>query len=43
MLRKGEVSLLVSVARLPHVSLSEEIVDQQSCKFTLAPNSESSV
>lgn len=42
-LKQGQVSLLVSVARLPHLSLSEELVDFKSAKYKLEPNSESSV
>lgn len=42
-LKQGQVSLLVSVARLPHLSLSEELVDFRTSKYKLEPNSESTV
>jgi len=42
-LRQGEVSLLCSVSRLPHLSMQEEIIDPNSNKFVLRMSSETSV
>lgn len=42
-LKQGQVSLLVTVAKLPHLNLTEEVIDQKACRFALAPNSETSV
>lgn len=43
MLRQNDVSLLVTVARLPHFNITEEIIDPKSNKFVLRLNSETSV
>jgi hypothetical protein len=40
LLKQGQVSLLVSVARLPHLSLSEQVIDQNSCRFACGPSPE---
>ena len=42
-LRQGEVSLLVSVHPLPHLLLTEEIIEPKSNKFVLRMSSETSV
>jgi vang-like len=42
-LRQGEVSLLVTVHNLPHLHLTEEIIDPKSNKFVLRMSSETSV
>jgi vang-like len=42
-LRQGEVSLLVSVHALPHLLLTEEIIEPKSNKFVLRMSSETSV
>ncbi len=42
-LRQGEVSLLCSVQRLPHVTLAEEIIEPDSNRFVLRISSETSV
>uniref|UniRef100_A0A0B7ADE0 Vang-like protein n=1 Tax=Arion vulgaris TaxID=1028688 RepID=A0A0B7ADE0_9EUPU len=42
-LKKGPVSLLCSVTRVPHFSLTEEIIHPKSNKFVLRMNSETSV
>jgi vang-like len=43
LLKNGDVSLLVSVAPLPHFNLTEQVVDPKSNKFTLRLSSETSV
>lgn len=40
---QADVSLLVTVCRLPHFNVSEEVVDPKSNKFILKLNSETSV
>lgn len=40
---QNDISMLVSVWRLPHFNLSEEVVDPKSNKFVLKLNSETSV
>ncbi|XP_050415068.1 vang-like protein 2 isoform X2 [Patella vulgata] len=42
-LRQGEVSLLCTVRKIPHFSLTEEVIDPKSNKFVLRLNSETSV
>jgi vang-like len=42
-LRQGDVTLLVSVRRLPHFNLVEEVLDPKANKFVLRMNSETSV
>lgn len=42
-LRQGDVSLLCSVHSLPHLAISEEIIDPKSNKFVLRMSSETSV
>ena len=42
-LRQGDVSLLVSVRKLPHFNLTEEVIDPKTNKFVLRLNSETSV
>ena len=42
-LRQGDVSLLCSVHPLPHLNISEEIIDPKSNKFVLRMSSETSV
>ena len=42
-LRQGEVLLLVSVRRIPHFNLTEEVIDPKVNKFVLRLNSETSV
>ena len=42
-LRQGEVSLLVTVRRLPHFNLTEDVIDSKKNKFVLRLNSETSV
>ncbi|ESO93739.1 hypothetical protein LOTGIDRAFT_209276 [Lottia gigantea] len=42
-LRQGEVSLLCSIRKIPHFSLTEEVIDPKSNKFVLRLNSETSV
>merc|ERR1719195_949622 len=42
-LRQGDVSLLCSVHKLPHLSIAEEIIDPKSNKFVLRMSSETSV
>jgi vang-like len=42
-LRQGELSLLVSVHALPHLHLTEEIIEPKSNKFVLRMSSETSV
>ncbi|XP_023210445.1 vang-like protein 2 isoform X1 [Centruroides vittatus] len=43
MLRQNEISLLVTVHCLPHLNITEEIIDPKSNKFVLRLNSETSV
>ncbi|XP_064469523.1 vang-like protein 2 [Ornithodoros turicata] len=43
LLRQGDVSLLVTVHALPHLNVTEEIVDPKSNRFVLRLNSETSV
>lgn len=43
LLRQGDISLLVTVSRLPHLSITEEVIDPKSNKFVLRLNSETSV
>lgn len=42
-LRQNDISLLVTVSRLPHLSITEEVIDPKSNKFVLRLNSETSV
>ncbi|TRY78777.1 hypothetical protein TCAL_01743 [Tigriopus californicus] len=42
-LRQGEVSLMCQIQRLPHLYMSEEIIDPSSNRFVLRINSETSV
>lgn len=42
-LRSGEVSLMCFVKKLPHFSLTEEVIDPKTNKFVLRLNSETSV
>ena len=42
-LRQGDVSLLCSVHALPHLAITEEIIDPKSNKFVLRMSSETSV
>ncbi|XP_069115604.1 vang-like protein 2 [Argopecten irradians] len=42
-LRQNDVSLLVSVKRIPHFNLTEEVIDPKNNKFVLRLNSETSV
>ncbi len=42
-LRQGDVSLLVTVRKLPHFNLTEEVIDPKTNKFVLRLNSETSV
>ena len=42
-LRQGDVSILCSVRKLPHFSLTEEVIDPKTNKFVLRLNSETSV
>jgi len=42
-LRQGDVSLLCTVHSLPHLAISEEIIDPKSNKFVLRLSSETSV
>jgi len=42
-LRQGDITLLVTVRRLPHFNLVEEVLDPKSNKFVLRMNSETSV
>lgn len=42
-LKKGPVSLLCTVSRIPHFSLTEEMIHPKSNKFVLRLNSETSV
>ncbi|CAG7824252.1 unnamed protein product [Allacma fusca] len=43
LLRNGDLSLFVTVAALPHINLTEQVVDPKNNKFTLRLNSETSV
>ncbi|RWS28497.1 vang-like protein 2 [Leptotrombidium deliense] len=43
MLRQGDVSLLVTVHSIPHLNVTEEIIDPKSNKFVFRMNSETSV
>jgi len=40
---QNDVSLMVTVHKLPHFNLAEEVVDPKSNKFVLKLNSETSV
>ncbi|CAG0889364.1 unnamed protein product [Cyprideis torosa] len=42
-LRQNDVSLLITVYSLPHLNISEEIIDPKSNRFTIRLNSETSV
>jgi len=42
-LRQGDVSLLCTVHSLPHLAITEEIIDPKSNKFVLRMSSETSV
>ncbi|XP_046375383.1 vang-like protein 2 [Haliotis rufescens] len=42
-LRSGDVSLLCSIRKIPHFSLTEEVIDPKNNKFVLRLNSETSV
>ena len=42
-LRHGDVSLMCTVRRIPHFSLTEDVIDPKSNKFVLRLNSETSV
>lgn len=42
-MRQGDVSLMCYVKKLPHFSLTEEVIDPKSNKFVLRLNSETSV
>ena len=42
-LRQGDVSLLVTVRKMPHFNLTEEVIDPKTNKFVLRLNSETSV
>ena len=42
-LRQGDVSLLCEVHSLPHLNMTEEIIDPKSNKFVLKMSSETSV
>ena len=42
-LRQGDVALLVTVRRIPHFNLTEEVIDPKRNKFVLRLNSETSV
>lgn len=43
MLRQGEVSLLVTVSKLPYFDLEEEVIDTKSNRYVFRMNSETSV
>lgn len=43
LLRQGDVSLLVTVHKLPHFNIAEEVIDPKSSKFVFKLNSETSV
>ncbi|XP_054715238.1 vang-like protein 1 [Uloborus diversus] len=43
LLRQGDISLLATITRLPHLSVAEEVIDPKSNKFILRLNSETSV
>lgn len=40
-LKQGQISLLVTVARMPHLNLTEEVIDVNSCKFRMGPKLDS--
>lgn len=42
-LRQNDVSLLITVHKIPHFNITEEIIDPKSNKFVLRLNSETSV
>ena len=42
-LRQGDVSLLITVRKLPHFNLTEDVLDPKNNKFVLRLNSETSV
>ena len=42
-LRQGDVAVLITVRRLPHFNLVEEVLDGKGSKFVLRMNSETSV
>ena len=42
-LRHGDISLYCTIKKLPHFSLTEEVLDPKSNKFVLRLNSETSV
>ncbi|KAG8183565.1 hypothetical protein JTE90_025125 [Oedothorax gibbosus] len=42
-LRQGDVALMVTIDRLPHLCITEEVVDPKSNRFVLRLNSETSV
>ncbi|XP_074652773.1 vang-like protein 1 [Tubulanus polymorphus] len=42
-LRQGEVALLCTLRKIPHYSLTEEVIDPKTNKFVLRLNSETSV
>jgi len=42
-LRQGDVSLMITVRKLPHFNLTEEVIDPKNNKFVLRLNSETSV
>lgn len=43
MLRQNDVSLLVTISRLPYFDLQEEVIDPKSNRFVFRMNSETSV
>ena len=43
MLRQNDVSLLVTVTSIPHLNITEEIIDPKCNKFVFKMNSETSV
>lgn len=42
-LRQGDVTLLITVRRLPHFNVTEEVIHPKNNKFVLRLNSETSV
>lgn len=40
LLKQGQVSLLVTVAKLPHLNLTEQVINQKTCKFTIGQDLE---
>lgn len=42
-LRQNDVSLLCTIYSLPHLNVTEEIIDQSTNRFVLRLNSETSV